>query len=107
MANYIDAASIVAGAGRGSQAIAPVEQVSLGLADADAHRQRHAEAGRAAHRIVARRPVSRSYAAWPAGSRLITCPTHSPVGCLVAVLSRFQVLIDAIESTSAASWASS
>jgi hypothetical protein len=47
------------------------------------------------------------YAALPAGSLLIACSIHSPVICLVVALIRFQVLIVAIEITSAASWASS
>jgi hypothetical protein len=47
------------------------------------------------------------HAAWRAGSLLMNCSTHSPVICLVAALIRFQVLIVAIEITSAASWASS
>jgi hypothetical protein len=50
---------------------------------------------------------SMDYAAWPAGSLRIICSTHSPVICLVAALIRFQVLIVAIEMTSAASWVSS
>lgn len=70
------------------------------------------EAGRTAHRLVAARAVLRAsdgwrHAAWLAGSLLITCSTHSPVIWRVAALIRFQVLIVAIESTSAASWASS
>ena len=45
------------------------------------------------------------YAASLAGSRVIICSTASLVICRVAALSRFQVLIVAIDSTSAASWA--
>ncbi len=49
-----------------------------------------------------------SQAAWPAGSGELThCPTHSPVTCRVAALMRFQALIDAIATTSAASCDSS
>ena len=47
------------------------------------------------------------YAASPAGSRTISCSTHSPVICRVATLSRFHALITAMASTSAASCVSS